>query len=252
MPEVMVEVNDVTMEFNMASEKVDSIKEYFTRLIQGRLRFKSFLALNNVSFSVNKGEIFGIVGLNGSGKSTMLKVISGIMKPSRGSVKLYGTLSPLIELGAGFEMDLTGRENIYLNGSVMGYSRQFMDSVFDEIVDFSELGQFLNVAIKNYSSGMQARLGFAIATVVKPQILIVDEVLGVGDFKFQQKCEDRIQQLLADDTTVIIVSHSIAQIERLCSRALWLNHGEPVMVGDVKEVCAAYGQAPGVFDEKTD
>ena len=240
MKQTMVEVNNVTMQFNMSSEKVDSLKEYFTRLVQGRLHFKPFLALKDVSFTVDKGEIFGIVGLNGSGKSTALKIVSGIMKPTTGTASLYGTLSPLIELGAGFDSDLTGRENIFLNGSVLGYSKQSMESVFDEIVEFSELGEFIDTQIKNYSSGMQARLGFSIATVVKPEILIIDEVLGVGDFRFQEKCEKRIRELILGDTTVIVVSHTIAQIERLCSRVMWLDHGEVVMIGEANEVCAAY------------
>lgn len=240
MKELMVDVKNVSMEFNMTSEKVDSIKEYFTRIIHRNLHFKSFLALKDVSVSIHKGEVFGIVGLNGSGKSTLLKVISGVLKPTRGSAALFGTLSPLIELGAGFDSDLTGRENIFLNGSVLGYSKQFIETVFDEIVDFAELQKFLDMPIKNYSSGMQARLGFAVATVVKPQILIVDEVLSVGDFKFQQKCEDRINELLEGDTTVIIVSHSIGQIERLCTKVMWLEHGEVVAIGNTDEVCEKY------------
>lgn len=240
MQEVMVSVKDISMEFNMASEKIDSLKEAFTRFVQGRLHFKSFFALKSVSFTVNRGEVFGIVGLNGSGKSTLLKIIAGIMKPTTGSAELGGTLSPLIELGAGFDGDLTGRENIFLNGSVLGYSKQFMERVFDEIVDFSELHEFLDVPIKNYSSGMKARLGFAIATVVQPQVLIVDEVLGVGDFKFQKKSENRIHELIAGDTTVILVSHSIEQIERLCNRVVWLEKGEMKMIGETKEVCDTY------------
>ncbi|MEG1017421.1 MAG: ATP-binding cassette domain-containing protein, partial [Oscillospiraceae bacterium] len=199
MGELMVEVKNVTMEFNMTSEKVDSLKEYFVRLVKRKLFFNSFLALKDVSVRVEKGEVLGIVGLNGSGKSTLLKIISGIMKPTKGSAEIFGTLSPLIELGAGFDIDLTARENIFLNGSVLGYSRKFMEYVFDDIVEFSELSEFLDIPIKNFSSGMQARLGFAIATVVEPQILIVDEVLAVGDFKFQKKCEQRIQKLMSVD-----------------------------------------------------
>lgn len=236
----MVEVKNVTMEFNMTSEKVDSLKEYFVRLVKRKLFFNSFLALKDVSVRVEKGEVLGIVGLNGSGKSTLLKIISGIMKPTKGSAEIFGTLSPLIELGAGFDIDLTARENIFLNGSVLGYSRKFMEYVFDDIVEFSELSEFLDIPIKNFSSGMQARLGFAIATVVEPQILIVDEVLAVGDFKFQKKCEQRIQKLMSVDTTVIIVSHSIEQIEKLCTKVLWLKSGETVMLGDTATVCDAY------------
>ncbi len=240
---VMVDVRDVTMEFNMSSYKVDSLKEYFIRLMKHELFFKSFLALDGVSFQVRKGDVLGLIGLNGSGKSTMLKIISGIMKPTKGSATAYGTISPLIELGAGFDADLTARENIYLNGSILGYSRQFMDSVFDEIVDFSELHNFLDIPIKNFSSGMQARLGFAIATVVKPDILIVDEVLAVGDFKFQEKCEKRIRELMSNETTVIIVSHSIEQIESLCNKVLWLNKGKVVKYGDALAICDEYKNA---------
>ncbi len=240
MGDIVIDVNNVTMEFNRASERLDSLKEAVTRLLKGKLRFESFYALQDVSVQVERGEILGIVGLNGSGKSTMLKIIAGIMKPTKGSANIYGTLSPMIELGAGFDLDLTGRENIFLNGSVLGYSKAFMESVFDEIVDFSELHAFLDVPIKNYSSGMQARLGFAVATVVKPQVLLVDEVLGVGDFKFQQKCEKRINELLAGETTVIFVSHSIEQVRRLCTRVLWLEAGKLKMLGDTETVCAAY------------
>lgn len=238
--DIMVEVDHVSMQFNMSSEKIDSLKEYFTRLVKGNLHFESFWALQDVSFTVGRGEVLGIVGLNGSGKSTMLKIVSGIMKPTKGETRLYGTLSPMIELGAGFDTDLTGRENIFLNGSVMGYSKGFMEGVFDEIVEFSELGPFIDTQVKNYSSGMQARLGFSVATIVKPQILIVDEVLSVGDFKFQQKCEERIKELLADDTTVLIVTHSLEQIRRLCTRVLWLEKGKTVMLGDTDTVCDAY------------
>ncbi len=240
---LMVDFKNVTMEFNMASEKVDSLKEYFIRIMKRNLHFKSFLALKDVSFEVKQGEVVGIIGLNGCGKSTTLKIISGIMKPTKGQVRVYGTLSPLIELGAGFDIDLTARENIYLNGSVLGYSRKFMDYVFDEIVEFSELSEFLDVPIKNFSSGMQARLGFSIATIVKPQLLIVDEVLAVGDFKFQKKCEQRIQSLMDEGTTVIIVSHSIEQIKRLCNKVLWLKKGEVVEYGDAKEICEKYDES---------
>ena len=243
MSKVMINVENVTMEYNANSEKVDSIKEYFVRMVKGRLHFTSFIALRDISFQINKGEIFGIVGLNGSGKSTLLKIISGILKPTKGTAEIFGTLSPMIELGAGFDPDLTGRENIYLNGSVLGYSKSFIDSLFDEIVEFSELHDFLDIPIKNYSSGMQARLGFAIATVVQPQILIIDEILGVGDFKFQEKCEKRITEMIAGDTTVIIVSHTIEQIEYLCSRVMWIDHGEMKMIGDTQTVCNAYKKA---------
>ena len=240
--DIAVKVENVSMEFNMSSEKVDSIKEYFLKLLKRQLFFKPFWALTDVSFEVKKGEAFGIIGLNGSGKSTLLKVVSGVLKPTKGEATLYGTLSPLIELGAGFDFDLTGRENIYLNGAVMGYSKKFMEEIIEEIIDFSELGEFIDSQIKNYSSGMIARLGFSIATVVKPQILILDEVLGVGDFKFQQKCEKRIKELMDGDTTVLFVSHSIEQVKRICTRILWLDHGKMVMLGDTDEVCDAYNR----------
>ena len=235
-----VEVKNVTMEFNMSKEKVDSIKEYFIKLVKRELHFEQFLALKDVSVTIEPGDVFGIVGLNGSGKSTLLKVISGILKPTKGTVKTVGTISPMIELGAGFDMDLTARENIFLNGSVLGYSKQMMEEKFDEILEFSELQPFVDVAVKNYSSGMVARLAFAIATITKPDILIVDEILAVGDFLFQQKCEKRIREMMDRGTTVIIVSHTIEQIERLCKHVLWLEHGNMKMLGDTKTVCDAY------------
>ena len=235
-----VEVKNVTMEFNMSKEKVDSIKEYFIKLVKRELHFEQFLALKDVSVTIEQGDVFGIVGLNGSGKSTLLKVISGILKPTKGTVKTVGTISPMIELGAGVDMDLTARENIFLNGSVLGYSKQMMEEKFDEILEFSELQPFVDVAVKNYSSGMVARLAFAIATITKPDILIVDEILAVGDFLFQQKCEKRIREMMDRGTTVIIVSHTIEQIERLCKHVLWLEHGNMKMLGDTKTVCDAY------------
>ena len=237
-----VEIEHVTMRFNMSKDKVDSIKEYMIRLMKLQLFFEEFFALKDVSLNIEKGDVFGIVGLNGSGKSTLLKVISGILKPSKGRVRTYGTISPMIELGAGFDMDLTARENVFLNGSVLGYSRKQMREKFDEIIEFAELKDFVDVAVKNYSSGMMARLGFAIATITKPEILIVDEILAVGDFLFQEKCENRIRELMDGGTTVLIVSHAIEQIERLCKHVLWLDHGNMKMLGDTKTVCDAYKQ----------
>ena len=237
-----VEIEHVTMRFNMSKDKVDSIKEYMIRLMKRQLFFEDFFALKDVSLNIEKGDVFGIVGLNGSGKSTLLKVISGILKPSKGRVRTYGTISPMIELGAGFDMDLTARENVFLNGSVLGYSRKQMREKFDEIIEFAELKDFVDVAVKNYSSGMMARLGFAIATITKPEILIVDEILAVGDFLFQEKCENRIRELMDGGTTVLIVSHAIEQIERLCKHVLWLDHGHMKMLGDTKTVCDAYKQ----------
>lgn len=235
-----VELRNVEMHFNMSKEKLESLKEYFLKLVSRKLMFEDFIALNDISFDIKKGDVFGILGLNGSGKSTTLKVISGILEPTKGTVETDGVIAPLIELGAGFDLELTARENIYLNGSVLGFSKKFMDEKFDDIVDFSEMREFLDVPMKNYSSGMVARIGFAIATVTTPDILIVDEILSVGDFLFQKKCEDRINSMLADDTTVIIVSHSLEQIERLCKHCMWLEKGKIKMIGDAKEVCEAY------------
>lgn len=236
----VIEINDVTMKFNMCKEKIDNLKEYLIKFLKKQLTFEDFTALENVSVEVKAGEVFGIVGLNGSGKSTLLKLVSGILKPTSGTVKTYGSISPLIELGAGFDMELTARENIFMNGSVLGYSREFMKEKFEEIIEFAELQEFVDAPLKNFSSGMVARLGFAIATLVKPEILIVDEILAVGDFLFQQKCEQRIQKMMSGGTTVLIVSHSIDQIERLCNRVMWLEKGHVRMIGETAEVCGAY------------
>ncbi len=236
-------VRDVEMHFNMSKEKIDSIKEYLIKFAKRQLFFEDFVALKDVSLDIEKGDVFGIVGLNGSGKSTLLKVISGILKPTKGSVEIRGTVAPLIELGAGFDMDLTARENIFLNGSVLGFPRQMMRDRFDEIVDFSEMREFLDVPMKNYSSGMVARVAFAVATITRPDILIVDEILAVGDFRFQEKCERRINEMMSGGTTVIIVSHSIEQIERLCNRVMWLERGHIKMIGDKDAVCNAYKES---------
>lgn len=241
----VIEVKNVTMRFNMSKERVDSLKEYLIKLVKHQLKFEEFIALNNVSLSIKKGEVVGIVGLNGSGKSTLLKVISGILSPSNGSAAISGSISPLIELGAGFDFDLTARENVFLNGSVLGFSKQTMTEKMDEIIDFAELRDFMDVAIKNFSSGMVARLGFSIATITRPDILIVDEILAVGDFLFQQKCEKRISEMMSGGTTVIIVSHSIEQIERLCSRVIWLEKGNIIMDGPTQEVCDLYKEKAG-------
>lgn len=238
--EYSVDISNVSMVFNMTEDNISSLKEYLLKLVKGQLRYHEFIALNSVTFTIDKGDVFGIVGLNGSGKSTLLKLVSGILKPSRGKVTTRGTIAPLIELGAGFDMELTARENIYLNGSVLGYSKKFIDEHFEAIVDFSEMREFLDVPMKNYSSGMVARVGFAVATVIKPDILIVDEILGVGDYLFQQKCEQRIQELMSGGTTVLIVSHSIKQIRGLCKHAMWLERGVARAVGPVGEVCDMY------------
>ena len=234
-----VEVNNVSMHFNMNKDKIDNLKEYCIKLFKRQLFFEDFTALQDISFKIEAGDTFGIIGLNGSGKSTLLKVISGILKPTTGSVKVNGTIAPLIELGAGFDPDLTARENIFLNGSVLGFSREFMREKFDEIVAFSELEEFVDVPIKNFSSGMVARIGFSVATIVKPDILICDEILAVGDYKFQEKCEQRIKELMSGGTTVILVSHSIQQVERICNHILWLEHGKMKALGG-KELIPQY------------
>ena len=236
----MVKVENLGICFNLAKERVDSLKEYFLKFSKGSLHFEEFWALKNVSLEIKKGDFYGLVGINGSGKSTLLKTIAGVFKPTEGSVTVNGTIAPLIELGAGFDMDLTARENIYLNGAVLGFSKQFMDEHFQDIVDFSELHDFLDVPLKNYSSGMVARIAFAIATVTDPDILIADEVLAVGDYTFQEKCEKRMAQLLEKGTTVIFVSHSTEQVKRLCNKATWLEHGKIIMTGDAETVCDAY------------
>jgi ABC-type polysaccharide/polyol phosphate transport system ATPase subunit len=236
----IIDVNKVTMCFNMSKDKVDSLKEYFIRFSKRQLYFEEFYALQEVSLKVWPGDVLGIVGLNGSGKSTLLKIIAGIMRPTKGDVRRDGSLSPLIELGAGFSGDLTARENVFLNGAVLGYSHKYMAERYDEIIDFAELENFQDVAIKNFSSGMTARLGFSIATITKPDILIVDEILSVGDFLFKEKSEARIMELMAGGTTVLLVTHSIEQIKKLCSRVAWLDKGRLVMDGRTEEVCDAY------------
>ena len=238
--EPIIKVDNVSMCFNLSTEKHESLKEYLLAMVQGRLQYDEFYALRDVSLDIMPGDFYGLVGLNGSGKSTLLKTIAGVYKPSKGKVTVNGTIAPLIELGAGFDMDLTARENIYLNGTVLGFSPKYLDEKFDEIVEFSELQNFLDVPLKNYSSGMVARIGFAIATITKPDILIADEVLSVGDFLFQQKCEKRMKELMAGGTTVILVSHSIEQIERMCSKVAWLSYGHLKMNGDTETVCNAY------------
>lgn len=237
---LMVDVDDVTIRFNLASQKIDNLKEYFIKLVKRELMFQEFLAVKNVSLKIHAGEAWGLIGTNGSGKSTLLKAISGILKPYKGQITVNGSVAPLIELGAGFDKDMTARENIFLNGCVLGHTQQYMKEHFDEIVDFAELHQFIDSPLKNFSSGMRARLGFAIATMVKPDILIVDEILAVGDIKFRQKCMERMDQMLANGTTLIYVSHNIKEVKRLCDHALWINKGEEVMQGDVNEVCDAY------------
>lgn len=243
---VVVAVDHVSMVFNMASQQLNNLKEYLIAIAKRELMFKEFKALDDVSFEVRRGDVFGILGTNGSGKSTMLKIIAGVLEPTEGSVRVTGSIAPLIELGAGFDHELTARENIYLNGALLGYPKRFIEKHFDEIVAFAEIEDFLDIPLKNYSSGMIARIAFAIATVIVPDILIVDEVLSVGDFMFQQKCEQRIQELINQHgVTVLIVSHSTAQIERLCNKAIWIEKSHTRMIGSAADVCRAYQTLAG-------
>jgi len=237
---VVIDVNNVTIRFNLANEKVDNLKEYFIKMLKKELLFQEFFAVKDVSFQVRKGEAWALIGINGSGKSTLLKAISGILRPYKGNIAVSGNVAPLIELGAGFDPNLTARENIYLNGCVLGHSEKYMKEHFDEIVEFAELWDFLDTPIKNYSSGMRARLGFAVATVVKPDILICDEVLAVGDFLFQKKCMERMQDMLKNGTTLLFVSHAINQVRQLCDHAVWLDKGQIRAIGAVDEVCDEY------------
>lgn len=242
MNDIAIDVKDVTIRFNLASEKINDLKEYFIKLIRRELMFQEFLALQDVNLKVKRGESWGLIGVNGSGKSTLLKSTCGILKPYKGSIRINGSIAPLIELGAGFDYNMTARENIFLNGTVLGHSRKFMQEHFDEIVDFAELHQFLDVPIKNFSSGMQARLGFAIATMVKPDILVVDEILSVGDYQFQQKCYGRMREMLDGGTTLLYVSHDIRSVKNLCNHAIWLEKGRVRKSGLVDEVCDEYMQ----------
>ena len=236
----IIEIQDLSIRFNLASEKVDNLKEYVVKLLKRQLLFQEFLAIQDLSLNIKKGEAWALVGVNGSGKSTLLKAISGIMKPYKGSIKVNGTIAPMIELGAGFDSNLTARENIYLNGLILGHSRKFMEEHFDEIVKFAEIEKFLDSPIKNFSSGMKARLGFAVATMVNPDVLICDEVLSVGDAKFRKKCKIRMKEMLDSGTTLLFVSHNINQVKELCDHAAWIEKGKLKMAGEVNEVCDAY------------
>lgn len=237
-----VRVENVSVLFNLSKEKVDNIKEYFIKLVTRKLHYNEFWALTDVSFSVAKGERLGILGFNGAGKSTLLKVIAGVLKPTKGKVGVEGVIAPLLELGAGFDLNYTGAENIYLYGATMGYSRKYIEERYNEIVEFSELGDFIDVPVKNYSSGMRARLGFAIATAVDPEVLILDEVLSVGDAKFRIKSENKIKSMFDKGVTVLFVSHNTAQVRRLCTKAILLDHGKIIANGDVNEVCDIYDE----------
>lgn len=234
-------VQDVSILFNLSKENVDNLKELLIKKLKGeKIRFNEFWALKNINFDLDKGDRLGILGLNGAGKSTLLKIIAGVYKPTTGKVTRHGHIAPMIELGAGFDPNYTGRENIFLYGSVLGFSREFLESKYEDILEFSELGDFIDVPIKNYSSGMRARLGFSIATVVEPEILILDEVLSVGDAKFRKKCEKKMQGMFDHGVTVLFVSHSLEQVKRLCNKAILLEHGELIAQGDIKEVAAIY------------
>lgn len=243
MSKTMIELSDVTMRFRMNNDRIMSLKEFVTTAIRGKLEYQDFTALDGVTFQVKKGETLGLIGHNGAGKSTLLKVISGILKPTQGSVSCHGNVVPMLELGSGFDMDLNGRENIFLNGAILGYSKEFLVEKYDEIVEFSELGQFIETPIRNYSSGMLARLAFSVATVVNPEIMIVDEILSVGDAAFQEKSKQRMMQLMSGGTTVLFVSHSLEQIRELCNRVVWLEHGKILEIGGTNEVCDHYAQS---------
>ena len=246
MAENMVEVKNVTMKFRMSDEPLNSLKEVFTTAVKGKLRFNEFLALDHVSFELEKGKTLGLIGKNGAGKSTTLKLISGILKPTEGSIITRGNIVPMLELGAGFDLELTGKENIYLNGAILGYSKEYLESKYDEIVEFAEIRDFIDMPIRNYSSGMMARLAFSIASVVQPEILIVDEILAVGDVAFQEKSFNRMKELMTGGATVLFVSHVLEKIEEMCDKVIWLDHGKVVMFGDTEEVCNAYRKAQGI------
>ena len=241
--ETIINVEHVSMRFNLSSEKFDSFKEYVIKSLKKQVSYEEFLALKDVSFEVKRGDSLGLIGLNGSGKSTMLKTIAGVLKPTKGTVTVGGNIAPLIELGAGFDMDLTARENVYFNGALLGYNRAQMEAQYEDIVEFSELRDFMDVPVKNFSSGMVSRLAFAIATIGIPDILIVDEVLSVGDFRFQEKCEARIQNMKDQGTTILFVSHSIEQVKKICNKVVWLDHGVLKMFGDAQEICSIYEKA---------
>ncbi len=238
--EVVISVEHVTMRFTLNKEKVDNLKEYFIRMLKGKLEYNNFIALNDVNFEVKKGDRLAILGLNGAGKSTLLKTIVGVYKPTEGKITKKGIIAPLLELGAGFDPNYSGRENIYLYGAILGYSREYIQSKIEEIIEFSELGHFIEVPVKNYSSGMRARLGFSIATAVDPDILILDEVLSVGDAKFRKKSLGKVKSMFDRGVTVLFVSHSIEQVKAICNKAILLEHGNIIAHGDVDEVAAIY------------
>lgn len=237
---MIIRAKNISMRYLMTYDRIKSIKEYLVQLVKGKIKYEEFWALRNVSFEIKKGEVVGIIGHNGAGKSTLLKVISGILKPTDGELEVHGNIVPMLELGSGFDHDLTGRENVFLNGAILGYTEEYLKAKYDEIVAFSELGKFIDVPIRNYSSGMLMRLAFSIATVVQPEILIVDEILAVGDAAFQEKSKARMHKLMSGGTTVLFVSHSLEQIREMCDRVIWLEHGNVKMIGPTKEICDAY------------
>ena len=248
---VAISVQNVSMSFNLNKEKVDNLKEYFIKFVTRKLEYKKFEALKNISFEVKKGERLAIMGFNGAGKSTLLKVIVGVYKPTTGTVERNGVIAPLLELGAGFDPNYSGKENIFLYGSILGYSREYIQSKYDEIVKFSELGKFIDVPLKNYSSGMKARLGFSIATAVDPDVLILDEVLSVGDAKFREKSMRKVQSMFDKGVTVLFVSHNASQVKELCDNAILINHGEIIARGEVNEVTDLYQRiSKGEKDDK--
>ncbi len=238
--DIVIDVNDVSMEFNLNEEGTDNFKEFLIKTLKQEIRFQSFWALKNISLQIHKGERVGFIGLNGAGKSTLLKIIARVMKPTKGSVTVRGDIAPLLALGAGFDMNYTGGENIFLNGAILGHSNSYMNERYDQIVEFSEIEDFIDVPVKNYSSGMKSRLAFSIATSIDPDILILDEVLSVGDASFQQKSKDKMNDLMQGDVTLLFVSHSISQVRELCDRAIWLDHGKIVADGEVNTICDQY------------
>ncbi len=240
MKRTIIQVDDVSIKFDLSNDKVNTLKEFAIKLVTKKIKFDEFWALQNVSFKLNKGDVLGIIGRNGAGKSTLLKVISGIMKPTKGKTTVHGNIVPMLELGSGFDFDLSGKENIFLNGAILGYSEEFLNEKYNEILEFSELGDFINVPLRNYSSGMVMRLAFSIATVVNPEILIVDEILAVGDAQFQEKSRNKMMEMMSGGTTVLFVSHTMSQVRKMCNKVLWLEHGKVIAFGKTKEICDRY------------
>lgn len=238
----IIEIDNVSLRYNKPSEKIGTLKEFFVRLVKGKLRYSKFWVLNDISVNVKKGESLALIGVNGCGKTTLLKTIAGILEPTKGEVRIAGSIAPLINLGAGFDFEATAKENIFLNGAILGYSKKQMQEKYNSIVEFSELKDFMNTPIKNFSSGMLTRLGFSIAVDVQPDILLVDEVLAVGDMSFRQKCQNKIEEMLKNGTTLVYVSHNMEEVTRLCKHALWLKDNHMHMYGEAKEVVEKYLQ----------